>query len=143
MQEESVAYVVQKIAECLKLEQSGGPSHLFVISTYTIGKERILSAVRSSGDSALYFIQSLPALQQQGGRGYCTHEEAKLRRNLSDYLPRSIAAAGCEALRPEDRMHGEKDGNAAVPGDGRSGIIRGAFLGVCERERERKRERER
>lgn len=42
-------FVVQKVGSYLRAEAEGGKRHLFVISTYTIGKEKILTAVRCTG----------------------------------------------------------------------------------------------
>ncbi len=44
-QEEAIEYVASTVAKLLAESRTGGPSRVFVVSTYVIGKERILIAI--------------------------------------------------------------------------------------------------
>lgn len=54
LQEESVEYVAATIERMVQESKNGGPSRLYMVSTYGIGKERILAEV------ILYTPQSPP-----------------------------------------------------------------------------------
>lgn len=94
-QEESINYVADVICRYMKEEAAGGSKHLFMISAYSIGKERIFWKV-STGWSLVVvedWVRKESTCSLEGGFLIQVHEECRTRLYIS---PKKYGVLACQ-----------------------------------------------